>query len=783
MESSALKNGNDRFGALSAWMKASTPFQFVCIVFCFLFARAGFFVVIKPFSLALYCAACFPGPARILAAVAVIAGNSFFSGFYETLRQAVAIIIFELLSRFAGMSMIRASSIIRPALMAASTAATGLVKGIVLGLHLYDVITSLLSSALVFSISTLITPAVSGSEQAKAARQFSTSRNVTAKAIVMFAAILSLEGITVGGVELSGVLAGVLVLIYARKRGSAFGACVGAGIGFMLALYRIPGSLELPGMLALAGAAAGMRVKRRTASVGLWMAVATIFMGLAALAGNPVYGFYSILASGIVFLFIPLKALNAVSEFVAGGAERGKTSDGVQAGRAAYEAADRLYVLGKALSRVSRNIGEYLDDELEGERTMAESVIEIVADRVCRRCMLTEKCWGTNFMKTYKLVEKAVLDLRTDEAGLPEFPPWFRSMCTRSDRFIENLGIAFSIFKVERVWRSRLAEARERIADQAGAISGSVMNIARTIMDRRYRNYEIEESFLEAASAMGLPVADIRVGADGGARTSMDIVCEEAHKLDIDALDKTVRAFLGNQVTRMGEVRRDILGYSVLRYMNKPRYKTVTGVARLSMDQSPVSGDSFTFLITGDGLHVSAVSDGAGSGIKAEKYSKNTIQMLEYLLEDGLDVDFAVKLIKIYLGIRGEHEALATLDVCAVSLMDGSARFFKANAPPSFIKTASGTVEIPESNDDGNGEIADRIDRAATLTEGDLVILVSDGIYEAFCEERDPSSLQKYIAGIETINPQQIADMIMTESTLRSQGARDDMTVLVTRLW
>ena len=45
----------------------------------------------------------------------------------------------------------------------------------------------------------------------------------------------------------------------------------------------------------------------------------------------------------------------------------------------------------------------------------------------------------------------------------------------------------------------------------------------------------------------------------------------------------------------------------------KPRYRTVTGVARTARETSLVSGDNFTFLVTCKGYHISAISDGTGS--------------------------------------------------------------------------------------------------------------------------------------------------------------------------
>ena len=74
--------------------------------------------------------------------------------------------------------------------------------------------------------------------------------------------------------------------------------------------------------------------------------------------------------------------------------------------------------------------------------------------------------------------------------------------------------------------------------------------------------------------------------------------------------------------------------------------------------------------------------------------------MLEYLMDEGVDLAFAIKLIRMYLGIKATG-APCPLDTCAINLLDGSLKFYKLGAAPSYIRNVSGISEITGTGLDG----------------------------------------------------------------------------------
>jgi stage II sporulation protein E len=757
-----------------------TPQQIMAWLMCLAFSRASFFGILKPFATAFYVSAGFTGLSKVAAMLSVILGNLFFSGFYETGRQALALLLFEALSyvlfQIGGR---KETALNRTSLMAVLVGITGFLRGAVQGFRVYDLVVSVLCAALVFSLGMLTAPAAELFKRS-ATKPMADVKTMVCKATLLCMMVISLSGIMVWELELGAVFAGLAVLIIARQMGSSAGALSGALLGTIIAFYSLPSSLEITGMLALAGAAAGIRVRFKAVSTTFWTLVVIFFTGLTLLEGNLVIKYYEALAAGVLFLILPQRLSGLLGDGLTGlkrAADKAARQDNDQT----REAADRLFVLGKALSRISRNIEETLAEDEEDEASMIEWMIETVAEKVCQRCSQCERCWGTNFLRSYKLVEKSISNLKVDESGNPEIPAWFRSTCNKSDKFFEVLSAAFSLYKTENIWRQRLSESRMMLARQAALVSSSVLSAARSLVDTSLRDGEVENRLRMTAEMSGVPISSFRYH-NKGARSYLEIVYETKNKLQGRILDEMVKKSLSTSLVRVGESRRDMLGYSVVRYMKPPRFKTATGIARLSRDSSQISGDNFAFFISSEGYHISAISDGTGSGKRAEWYSRTAIQTLENLIEEGIEVSLAIRLLNLYLNLRGENERLATMDLCAIDLISGETSFYKYGAPPSFIKGREGTqaINLGERSEEGSPLTHYK---PAAMTAGDFVVLVSDGVLEAFMEEGDVLGLERFITGVDTVNAQQLADAILQEAASRTKGNHDDMTVLVTRLW
>jgi stage II sporulation protein E len=203
------------------------------------------------------------------------------------------------------------------------------------------------------------------------------------------------------------------------------------------------------------------------------------------------------------------------------------------------------------------------------------------------------------------------------------------------------------------------------------------------------------------------------------------------------------------------------------------------GAASLPKAEEAVSGDSYAFAGDDMGSLFMILSDGMGSGHRAREQSETTVNLLEKLLESGVNKENSIKIVNSALALRSDSETYATIDLAEVDLFEGVVNFVKTGAAPSYLKTRDGISTIQsESLPAGVFESVRAETVSRCLEHGDMIIMVSDGLYNAF--NRGPGDMLKlYIGEMSTSGAQNVADSIMSEAYLMCGGEpEDDMLVL-----
>ena len=214
-------------------------------------------------------------------------------------------------------------------------------------------------------------------------------------------------------------------------------------------------------------------------------------------------------------------------------------------------------------------------------------------------------------------------------------------------------------------------------------------------------------------------------------------------------------------------------------------YFVVEGIARAKKEGERESGDSYLLKEFGKGMYLAALSDGMGSGEEAARDSEKMMDLLDKFMETGFHMEKATTLINSMMYLKSMKERTLTLDSCEIDLYQGTCRFLKYGAAASFLKRNKtvfkvGTSSLPL----GVFSKTEPEEYAYGIEDGDYLIIMSDGVIDAYESGFSEMPLYEFIGQLEYENPRQMANMLLNMAITNAGGKiQDDMTVIVLGVW
>ena len=164
-----------------------------------------------------------------------------------------------------------------------------------------------------------------------------------------------------------------------------------------------------------------------------------------------------------------------------------------------------------------------------------------------------------------------------------------------------------------------------------------------------------------------------------------------------------------------------------------------------------------------------------------DKTSELALSLVENFYKAGFDNDIILNSVNKLLAINNE-ESYTALDLSILDLNNNFVDFIKLGAPVGFVKHKT-TTDIVKAGALPIGILAEMQPNItkSVLEDGDIIVLVTDGITDAF---DSGEKLCNYINNIDSLNPQEIADCILEKALELNGGvALDDMSVLTCRIF
>lgn len=598
--------------------------------------------------------------------------------------------------------------------------------------------------------------------------------------LIGLGALMGIGNLQVFGVALVYVISGLAILTAGYIGGPGAAAVLGTtiGVGLMLPLAGPPlllASLGFPGTVA-----GVFRHKARGWMVfGFLVSQLLLYLSLApTLVGE----MGATLLAALLFLIIPQQVLHKLQRFLPVQYQQANVQEVASALQDSF--ADKLSGMSRVFEELASTFGDDKTPE-ESRHSQLNRACEYISEKACASCVSYRKCWEENFYQTYwDLVELLASVEHRRNLSTRDLPPRFQKYCLHAHRLTATLREAAERLRINNYWGQRVSESRGIVRRQLAGVSQLIKGVAAQFEIGLCEDLGLQQILKEQFTVHELFPAEVLITDEGGVRR----VTIERQRLCHGA------QFCSNRIPALMD---QVLGesYSVwqrfcssegrCRCVFLPERKFNLETVALNVPKDTVSGDEWTKLMLPNGKIALLISDGMGIGPEAAKESQATVSMLERMLENGFDVQFALQTVNSVLLLRSVKETFATIDLALVDMYTGLVDFIKIGSTPSFIVRPD-EVEIVRANSLPVGIFPEIEIQSQTrrLEHGDILVMITDGAIDQQSELLESEQwIAELLARIKTDDPGKIARRVLDElRQVVGEQLPDDVTIVVTRI-
>ena len=340
----------------------------------------------------------------------------------------------------------------------------------------------------------------------------------------------------------------------------------------------------------------------------------------------------------------------------------------------------------------------------------------------------------------------------------------------------------------ERMWEQKMSLNREGCAVQLDAFAQMIQHSTHELNASIFEDEHLEKKLKTRFSKMGIKLLStvFFVAENGRYEIHVTVKAQKGHCVETKELAKVVSKCVGRQMVPETKERVAVGNeYCTITCIEGPEFHTLQGVAKIGKGCECISGDNFSMIELPGGKQGIILSDGMGAGESAHRESSMVVEILEELLEAGFPKETAFQMLNTALVIGREEVRFSTIDASIFDLYTGKCEIAKAGASTTFIKRGN-QIEGIRSTSLPLGVVAKlEIDQVELdLEDGDMVIMVTDGVMDALPVGEQDLLMKMIIEGINSQNPKEVAHHILEQVlTCSGEVPLDDMTVLVVSIW
>lgn len=572
-----------------------------------------------------------------------------------------------------------------------------------------------------------------------------------------------------------------IILFFTYKYGAGQGTITGAVSGFALSLRGAPfteiGTLTILGVIPAIFREMG-KIPFVASFALITTMLPTFFDGMEFTSKD----IAALISASTLFLLLPSNIVYRAD--AAGGTGR---QEQLAAQNLRKIAKLRMNTFSESFLKLSKTLDTMTQQQTKLKQNQINKIFEEISEKLCKNCDQCGSCWEKNFQQTYQAAT-LMFDLAQEKGVIrkEDIPPNFLQECISIEDFISETNRGFEIAKLNHIWQSRFFESREIIAEQLKEVSEVITDITKNLYEAELSSHHDQERVTRKLKSEYIIAKDVTIiqREDGRKEVYLDAFCQGGRCVTIKEVALLISEALGVRM-KPSEACKNVIAKEQEHYIfiEDTKFKVLTGVARAKKEA--VSGDNFAVLKLESGEVMMAISDGMGTGKEAGEESETVMALLEQMLDAGFKAEAAIKLINSSLVLKSDQQTFSTIDLSIINLFTGMCEFIKLGAAAAFIKRENWVETISSTTlPIGMFGSVDYDTVTKKLYEGDIVIMVSDGVLDSLPGENKEEYMEQFLMEIKTSNPQELANRIL-DKTLNITNFRpmDDMSVITAGIW
>ena len=491
-----------------------------------------------------------------------------------------------------------------------------------------------------------------------------------------------------------------------------------------------------------------------------------------------VYGvmeYLPVIIGALAFMVIPNKPLKKLKEKLYSFREKQLVRQTINRNRLMLS--NRLYELAGVFTEMSSAFNAFEKKGITKDKAKFAIENEIYCS-VCKNCKFYARCDKKENDIKHGLDTMIDIGFAKGKLSLIDLPKELSETCIHPNDILFGLNRMLAEYRSYTINAQNLAGGRALISEEISGVSDILKGLALESGALLKYQSRLERGLSDNMLKQGLFASEILIfGENERITVSMIITMKEFSLPLLNAvIDKTLGVNM--VLAEKSNITEDKI---YLVFKRAAEFDAVFGIASAVKDGSTVSGDTHSVIRINDEKFLVALSDGMGSGKSAETVSSVSLSLIESFYKAGMNSDLILNTVNKLLAVNTE-DSFTALDVAVVDLKNRSSDFVKYGAPYGFIIN-DGRVRIVEANSLPLGILNDLKPSVcrADINDGDMLLLMTDGISDAFGSSGD---IIDYIRLAPALNPQSLADDVLNKAIELSNGEKkDDMTVLCVRIF